>query len=100
MDLAAKLELYLTSIARGGVPKGSYQAFFVERITDFFERMEKGKIPTDLPLFDEGPLEELVIALNNLTVHNGLLEKNWPKEAFTETFLLRCPPFLKALPHV
>ena len=39
-DVAARLELYLTSVALGRVPQGAYQAFFVERINEFFLRME------------------------------------------------------------
>jgi len=35
-----KLEKFLTSDRLGKVPKGAYQRFFVERIEEFFRRIE------------------------------------------------------------
>lgn len=37
-DVFTRLQLYLYSEAEQRVPQGAYQAFFVERITEFFER--------------------------------------------------------------
>jgi hypothetical protein len=39
-DIRAKLDLFLYSELEGRVPKGAYQAFFLERIREFFARME------------------------------------------------------------
>jgi hypothetical protein len=39
-DVAARLELYLTSPAEQRVPHGAYQRFFVERIGEFFAKWE------------------------------------------------------------
>jgi hypothetical protein len=37
-DLHARLTLHLYSSAESRVPVGAYQRFFVERITEFFNR--------------------------------------------------------------
>jgi hypothetical protein len=39
-DIRAKLDVYLFSAVEGRVPKGAYQAFFIERINEFFARQE------------------------------------------------------------
>jgi len=36
-DVRAKLDLHLFSPLEGRVPKGAYQAFFLERIANFFD---------------------------------------------------------------
>jgi len=38
-SVAIRLDLYLASTALGQVPRGAYQAFFVERIEEFFSKM-------------------------------------------------------------
>jgi len=38
--IRARLDLYLHSDLEGRVPKGAYQAFFSERITEFFNQEE------------------------------------------------------------
>ena len=40
-DIHAKLTLYLYSPSEGRVPKGRYQQFFIERITEFFNQQAK-----------------------------------------------------------
>lgn len=39
-DLYARLSIHLYSQAEGRVPKGSFQKFFCERITEFFNRSQ------------------------------------------------------------
>lgn len=39
-DLMGKLTLYLYSKAEGRVPKGAYQKFLCDRITEFFSNRE------------------------------------------------------------
>lgn len=39
-DVMGRLEIFLTSDRTGKVPLGSYQQFFVERINEFFGKME------------------------------------------------------------
>lgn len=41
LSLRVKLDLYLWSELEGRVPKGAYQAFFIERLQEFFGK-EKG----------------------------------------------------------
>lgn len=41
--LRAKLDVFLFSEAEGKVPYGSYNRFFVERLTEFFNRFEASK---------------------------------------------------------
>jgi hypothetical protein len=42
-DIAMRLELYLTSVREGKVPQGAYQRFFVDRINEFFAKLQQGK---------------------------------------------------------
>lgn len=37
-DIRAKLDVYLFSNVEGRIPKGAYQAFFIERINEFFAK--------------------------------------------------------------
>lgn len=39
-DVLEKLNRFLHSDRTGGVPKGAHQRFFVERIEEFFRRIE------------------------------------------------------------
>jgi hypothetical protein len=39
-DIRTRLDLFLFSTVEGRVPKGAYQAFFIERINEFFARNE------------------------------------------------------------
>lgn len=39
-ELATRLDLYLASPSQGRIPYGAHQEFFVERITEFFARLE------------------------------------------------------------
>ena len=39
-DVRTKLDVLLFSAVEGRVPKGAYQAFFVERINEYFKRLE------------------------------------------------------------
>ncbi len=43
-DLRGKLDLYLYSPSEGAVPRGAYQRFFVERLTEFFNRQVKSNV--------------------------------------------------------
>jgi hypothetical protein len=36
-DIRAKLDLHLFSDLEGRIPKGAYQAFFIDRIQEFFD---------------------------------------------------------------
>lgn len=40
-DVAIRLDLYLHSEVLGKVPQGAYQAFFTERIEEFFTRIKE-----------------------------------------------------------
>jgi len=54
----ARLDLYLWSDAEGCVPRGRYQKFFLERLREFFSRMEPyvqpGSPQSNLPPSSEG----------------------------------------------
>lgn len=39
---ATRLDLYLWSPSQQRVPHGAYQAFFIERIKEFFNRLNEG----------------------------------------------------------
>jgi hypothetical protein len=41
-DIRARLDLYLYSEVEQRIPHGAYQRFFVERIKEFFARLESG----------------------------------------------------------
>ena len=41
--LATRLRLFLWSEVERKVPQGAYQQFFTDRITEFFDKLEKGK---------------------------------------------------------
>ncbi len=43
-DTMARLELYLTSVSKGRVPKGAWSKFFTERVEEFFARLNEGKL--------------------------------------------------------
>jgi hypothetical protein len=38
--MRAKLDMLLWSPAEGRVPRGAYQAFFIDRINEFFSKVE------------------------------------------------------------
>ena len=42
-DVALRLDLFLVSPATQKVPQGAYQAFFVERIQEYFARYSQPK---------------------------------------------------------
>lgn len=41
-DQATRLDLYLWSESQQRVPHGAYQAFFIDRIKEFFDRIKEG----------------------------------------------------------
>jgi hypothetical protein len=45
-DVFARLELYLTSSITGKVPKGAYQSFWVERIEEYFAKLNQEETTT------------------------------------------------------
>jgi hypothetical protein len=43
-DQLAKLDLYLFSPVEGRVPFAAYQAFFCERMKEFFDKLENSSV--------------------------------------------------------
>lgn len=60
-DIRAKLDLVLHSEVEGRVPKGAYQRFFLDRISEFFNHRRLGLEPYGFPpgFFVKGPPEML-----------------------------------------
>lgn len=76
-DVRAKLDLYLYSEVENRVPFGAYQAFFVQRIREFFSETRTYLNETERELVRSvlTSIKDKLVIPENVVTARGLLEK-------------------------